>query len=137
MFDFVQPLETLDSLSSAFDDTLNKNVITATGSGFTADDIAGTELYLDGVKQETLTVSPTEATFAVNDALDSASTNAVVYFVDGLPTNYESKTFVEMEPKLISISPSTGSAGGTLLTVTGAGFGVDTNGVNLAIQGGD
>ena len=34
-------------------------------------------------------------------------------------------------PNLVSISPSSGSSGGTLLTVIGTGFGVDTQGVNL------
>ena len=36
-----------------------------------------------------------------------------------------------VEPTLVSISPSTGSSGGTLITVTGTGFGTDTEGVNL------
>jgi hypothetical protein len=36
-----------------------------------------------------------------------------------------------MTPTLVSVSPSSGSSGGTLLTVTGTGFGVNTSGVNL------
>ena len=40
-----------------------------------------------------------------------------------------------MTPTLVSISPSVGSSGGQNLTVTGVGFGADTEGLNLAIGG--
>ena len=36
-----------------------------------------------------------------------------------------------MVPTLVSISPSTGSSGGTLITVTGTAFGVNTADVTL------
>lgn len=38
---------------------------------------------------------------------------------------------VTVSPSLVSVSPSSGSFGGTLITVTGTGFGVDTQDVNL------
>ena len=41
-------------------------------------------------------------------------------------------TTATMEPVLLSISPSSGSSGGTLITVTGSGFGqTNTTAVNL------
>lgn len=129
-------METLSTVSSAFDEATNQIVVTATGTNFPNGDTTGTTLYLDGVMQQTLSVSDTEATFAVVDALDSVTTNARFYFADGLPTNFDTKSFIEMEPKLVSISPSTGSSGGTLITVTGAGFGPNTLGLNLAVYGG-
>ena len=135
MFTYAQPLETLSTVSNAFDEATNRIIVTASGTGFPAGDITGTTLYLDGVMQETLDVTDSQATFAVTDALDSVTTNARFYFADGLPTNFDSKSFIEMEPSLVSISPSTGSSGGTLITVTGAGFGVNTIGLNLAIYG--
>ena len=36
-----------------------------------------------------------------------------------------------MTPNLVSISPPSGSAGGTLITVTGSGFGLKTKGLML------
>ena len=52
--------------------------------------------------------------------------------------NYASFTSVTVAPTLVSISPASGSAGGTLLTVTGTGFGSSTQGLNLEhATGGD
>ena len=57
---------------------------------------------------------------------------------DGLPSQYINFTTATMEPKLLSISPSTGSSGGTLITVTGSGFGAtNTTFVQLVRQSGD
>ena len=41
-----------------------------------------------------------------------------------------------MTPTLVAISPSTGSSGGTLITVKGTGFGTSTKGVNLVLSSG-
>ena len=41
-----------------------------------------------------------------------------------------------MTPNLLTISPSSGSAGGTLLTVTGTGFGTATAGLTLVDSSG-
>ena len=70
-------------------------------------------------------------TFKVTFAKDETSNDVRVYFKDGLPANYQQFSSISMTPALISISPSTGSSGGTLITVTGTGFGTDTDGVNL------
>ena len=57
---------------------------------------------------------------------------------DGLPSQYINFTTATMEPKLLSISPSTGSSGGTLITVTGSGFGAtNTTDVQLVNQSGN
>lgn len=117
--------------SNAFDATTNQQVFTVTGTVFPEGDITAMALYLDGVKQETLSVSLTSATFAVTEALDETTDNLRVYFNDGLPFNFDSHTSATMVPTLVSISPSSGSSGGTLLTVTGTGFGVNTASVNL------
>ena len=63
--------------------------------------------------------------------LDEVSENVQIYFADGLPTGYADFTSVTVVPSLVSVSPSSGSFGGTLITVTGTGFGVDTQDVNL------
>ena len=64
--------------------------------------------------------------------LDSETANAVsIYFPDGFPTGYASVTTVAVTPTLVSISPSSGSAGGTLLTITGTGIGSKTKDLTL------
>ena len=58
-FDFVNPLESITGMSNAFDATTNTQVFTITGTGFTQNDLTSVSLFLDGIKQETLTVSTT------------------------------------------------------------------------------
>ena len=75
-------------------------------------------------------MTTTSATFKVTDALDETSSNVRVYFASGLPNDYD-RGQITMVPNLVSISPSSGSSGGTLVTVTGTGFGVNTADVTL------
>ena len=111
-------------MTNAFDSSSNSQVFTISGTGFPNADISGVSLHLDGIKQETLTVTDTIATFRVTETL-SGSPSVRVYFADGLPAGYDSFDTATIAPTLVSISPSTGSSGGTLLTVTGTGFGTD------------
>ena len=73
----------------------------------------------------------TSTTITITDMLDETSSDVQIYFADGLPTGYADFTSVTVVPTLVSISPSTGSSGGTLITVTGTGFGTSTDGINL------
>lgn len=51
----------------------------------------------------------------------------IVYFTDGLPADYMLVSSLTFTPTFVSVSPNSGgSQGGTLLTVTGTGFGVNT-----------
>ena len=77
-----------------------------------------------------MTVTETEATFKVIDISAETSSNVRVYFNAGLPENYD-RGEITMVPTLVSVSPSTGSSGGTLITVTGTGFGTSTTDVSL------
>ena len=88
-------------------------------------------LIIDGKTQTTESLTATEGKFTLTD-LDSEKTNVVkVYFEAGLPKDYAKVKTVTVTPNLVSISPSSGSAGGTLLTVTGTGFGSKTKGLML------
>jgi hypothetical protein len=49
IFDYITPAETLTEITSSFDTTTNSLVLTATGTGFTADNLAGVTLYIDGI----------------------------------------------------------------------------------------
>ena len=129
-YEFAAPVATIEGVSNAFDSGTNSQVFTVTGTGFPNGDTSGVSLHLDGIEQETLSVTDTEATFRVTDVLCS-NPSLRVYFSDGLPTGYDSFESATIAPTLVSISPSSGSSGGSLITVTGTGFGVDTQDVNL------
>ena len=100
--------------------------------------MTATTLYIDDYAQTTLNVTANstsgeiDAYFKVINANDMTSNNIRVRMADGLPSQYINFTTATMEPKLLSISPSTGSSGGTLITVTGSGFGAtNTTAVQL------
>ena len=129
-YEFATPVATVSALAAEFDAATNTQVLTLTGSGFGTDH-AGIELMIDGQKQTSVSATDTEAKFTMTH-LDSESANVVqIYFPDGFPTGYDTIRTVAVTPNLVSISPATGSAGGTLLTVTGTGFGSKTEGLTL------
>ena len=122
-FSYQTPVATITGMQNEFDASLNAETFSISGTGFPDGDISGVSLFIDGREQQTVSVSATEATFRVIDTQSESSANVRVYFADGLPTGYESHTQASMSPRLVQISPSVGSSGGQLLTVTGSGFG--------------
>lgn len=82
-----------------------------------------------------LTCTDTEVTFTLTGVFDETSSDVKIYFADGLPSGYADISTFGATPTLVSISPSTGSSGGTLLTITGTGFGTETESVNLIHSG--
>ena len=132
-YEFATPVATVTSLTSAFDEASNTEVLTLEGSGF-GEDTDAVELYIDGALQTVVSCADTVATFTLGGMLDETSSNVQVYFPDGLPTGYTEVASLTVAPTLVSVSPATGSSGGTLLTITGTGFGTATEGVNL-LQG--
>jgi len=60
-----------------------------------------------------------------------SSDNVQMYTTNGTPQNNGFITSITDTAGLTSVSPNTGSAGGTLLTVTGTGFGPNTASVGL------
>lgn len=141
-FVFSNPLADLISITESFDSTSNTIQLTVTGSGFTDGDTANTELYLDGVKQETVSVSqPADlgtAVFNVVYADDADVTNIVFYTQEGLPAS--DLASVTLTPGLVKIDAGeldgfsgnqNGSQAGSILRVTGVGFGPGTEDLNL------
>lgn len=124
------PISTVTALAASFDEATNTQKLTLTGESM-GTDCTGIELFIDGVLQTCDTATDTEVKFTLV-GLDHESTNSVqLYMPDGYPTGFDTITAVAVTPNLVSISPATGSAGGTLLTVTGTGFGSKTEGVDL------
>ena len=95
---------TVTGMSSFFDASLNKEVVTVTGSGFTVGDLSSVSLYIDDVAQTTLTVTASQATFSIDDMTSSTSDNVKVYFSDGLPTGYDTLGSLTVTPTFTSIS---------------------------------
>jgi hypothetical protein len=87
-FDYATPISAMVSIERAFDAATNSEVITMEGRTLPEGDPTGISLYLDGVKQETLTVVGVLATFKVTDVKDENIKKVRVYLADGLPANY-------------------------------------------------
>jgi len=111
-------------------------ITTTSDKPFTKDDTTGTELWLDGTKQTTSSVTATVATFVITHLADT--TAATVQLATAL--GYVSKASitaigaVKATPTLLEISPTVGSTGGAYISVTGGGFG--TSSTVMLIAGG-
>ena len=71
----------------------------------------------------------TSATFNVINALDSVVTDIQVISDEGYPEGYDLIGVLEFIPTILSIKPSSGSSAGSMLMVTGSGFGPSTKGL--------
>lgn len=67
----------------------------------------------------------------MTDLLDESSFQVLFYNLEGTVTGASSIKEHDFTPGLVSISPSSGSAGGAKLTVTGVGFGINSENLNL------
>lgn len=56
------------------------------GTGFIDNDVANTELWIDGMKQETVSVDTTTAVFNLVDALSIKSKDIKFYTAEGSPS---------------------------------------------------
>ena len=95
---------------------------------------------VDGITQETVSVSETEALFSITDAQGGAAeeSSVVLYFPIGLPEGHEAfDAGLALEPRLTGISPNEGSTGGSLITATAPGVGAGSATVELVDAAGD
>jgi hypothetical protein len=101
-----------------------KAVVSGTGLAQSA------ELWIDGEEMTLDSLTETEATFTITYIEGIESNDVQIYFADG--SSEESASYsISVVPSLLTVSPSTGSAGGSLIHVTGSGFGPQTEGLNL------
>ena len=78
-----------------------------------------------------ISVDDSSASFTITNVDDKSSSSIKFYTVEGNPNGASALASFDFLPALVGISPSTGSFGGSLLTVTGVGFGINTADVNL------
>jgi hypothetical protein len=67
--------------------------------------------------------------------IGSETDDVKVYTSEGFPAGSDIVHTLEFKPQLFSITPSRGSSAGSVITVTGTGFGVETENLNLIAAG--
>jgi len=118
-------LPTVTKITSEFEASGDKHVIKVKGTQFTGDS-SSTELYVGGLKQQTDSVSSTEAIFTIIDLkLNSDFKNKLkVYFGAGLPSGQATvSSGVTVGRYFSKVTPNVGSIGGTTFTATVLGLG--------------
>jgi len=83
----------------------------------------------DNLVQQVRLFIPTPNTH--DDVKDTKSSKVEIYFKEGYGVNYWNYTTIKFTPTFYKITPHEGSFGGTEITVLGAGFGINTIGLNL------
>jgi hypothetical protein len=90
---------------------------------------------IDGFSQELVSTSETEAIFKITDLNGVETTSVTIYSAEGYPEGAEIIHSITVTPALLAIEPAIGNSGGSKLTVTGSGFGMQTSGLNLYLDG--
>ena len=111
----------------------NEYQLTLIGTGF-PNTVVDIIFKIDGQSQSI--VSPTSTTqivITLNNLQTPSSTNIELYFPAGSPSGIEAltSTGISVTPRLVSITPSTGSPAGSIITAVVKGVGVATKDVVL------
>jgi len=132
-FNYVAPVASVSTLIPSFEAASNSLIMTLTGTGFSTGDASSISLVIDGIVQQTRSVdSDTSAVFQITNVLDTQSADVNLFFNDGFASGFQQFRSMSWTPTFVSVFPNTGaSAGGTLITVTGTGFGLNTKAVTL------
>jgi hypothetical protein len=135
-FNYVKPTTELTAFHVYYETALSSHLITLEGSGFPTY-AEGVTFLVDGVRQELQSASDSELKFKSSGLLDRCSNDVELYFEDGYSTGYD-HIIVDREMCVheytYDIEPKVGSAGGTLLTLHGSGYGVETDTRGMEIQ---
>ena len=104
------------NITTEWDDRAEKYHVVVTGTGFTGT-VDTTSLFSEGKEQRTLSLTSTQATFEVTD-MSTALQGMKLYFDVGTPKGHDTVidgTVLKLVPKLISISETSGSVGGSII----------------------
>jgi hypothetical protein len=128
-YSFTDVLPEITGVSSMWDiNTLQWN-LKVVGTGISGT-IAETEFMIGAAKQETLSISSQETVVKVIDAASEVLDGSMlIYWKVGLGKGYDKLTGITLIPKLVSVNPKKGSAGGTLITLNVQGVGKSTTGL--------
>lgn len=117
-YTWTDSLPNVTAFNVSFDETSYTWELKAVGTGFTGD-TSTVELYIANRKQTTKSVSTTEAIFTIVNVTSSSLNSNKLYFPEGIPENHNlvASTF-NITPRYVSVSPNSGSIGGSKLTAT-------------------
>lgn len=129
---FTSVLPTLTSAAVEFDTTLNQWIYAVVGTGFTGD-ASTSELKIGGLDQTAHEFSATRVSFKLDNLTSTSLSSAKIYFDIGIPEGHAivSNATLVTEPKLVSLSISEGSVGGSNITANVQGVGTATSGLEL------
>jgi hypothetical protein len=121
-----EQLPTVTGVAPAFAfSASDKYRLDITGTGISDASVDTVDVYIGGIKQTTLTVSPTLVEVQIDDILSGQTAQPLqVYFEVGIPNGMpDFKAGVVFPPKLVSLSTATGSSAGAVIhaNVQGAG----------------
>jgi hypothetical protein len=131
---YTSTLPEITEVRTEFNSDTSKWQVTVVGTSLreSADSEATSDLQINGVSQEMDTHSDTMAVFNIIDVKELESKDVNLFFPAGLPIGHEFiRAGITVSPKLLQISPPSGTPGGTLLTVTAPGIGSNTEGIDL------
>jgi hypothetical protein len=118
VFTWTAVLPEVTSVDLEFDASTMQWQLKATGTGITGD-VSSTELHIFGVAQTTTSVSATEAVFTISDVASQTLNSQKLFFDVGLPDGHALvEASFALTPKLVSVSPNSGSVGGSLITAS-------------------
>jgi hypothetical protein len=130
---------TITAMTTEFDAATAKWLFKITGVAMRASASSGdtSTLYVGTQLQTMRSHSDTLAVFEVTNVPSLNVTNMYNFYPVGLPANHDKvKNGTNLEPRLMSISPSVGSVGGTQIVASVPGVGITTTGVDLVDQSG-
>jgi hypothetical protein len=126
-FGFTDQVPTVTGVTKEWDTANDKWNLKVAGTAITGAK-EDTHLYIFSSLQETQSVTGTEAIVRVTDSMSERMDALSIYWSVGLGLGNSALTAtpITLEPKLVSVSPIEGSAGGTLITLNVQGVGIMT-----------
>jgi hypothetical protein len=113
-------------MNNNFDATAGNWELTLTGTDFPTT-TEGIDFFIGTKRQTVKSITATSAVVTVTDISDLSFSGAKIYFPVGKPKGSEVVgAQVTLTPKLMQISPNSGSTGGSLITATIMGVGTQT-----------
>jgi len=129
---YTADLPSLDTVTTSFDDSTLHWTVTVTGTDF-GDSTVGVELVISDVAQTTTSISSTEVVFTISNVSSQSLSSNILYFAVGIPDNHAaiSGATITITPQLVSISPNSGSIGGTIIRAVVPGATTSSTGIDL------